>query len=191
MAILPIYSCSNPVLKQKTKQIEQVTSEIKNLVKDMFDTMRNTENGVGLAANQVGKDVALIVIDLSDTEEYENKGLNELVLINPQVIDFSEETDFYQEGCLSVPGFYEDVERPITIKLKYLDLEEQENELDCTGFLARVVQHEIDHLNGILFYERLSAFKKTLNKNKIKTILAGDYSIHYEMIEGDGSLHQN
>jgi len=191
MAILPIYNCSNPVLKQKTMQIEQINSEIKNLAMDMFDTMRNTGNGVGLAANQVGKNLALVVIDLSGVEEYDGKGMDELVLVNPQIIDFSEETNLYYEGCLSVPGFYEDVERPTEVKVKYLNLDEQEIKLDCSDFLARVVQHEIDHLNGILFYEKLSVLKRTLSKNKIKAIVAGDYSVNYEMIDANNLLHQN
>ena len=191
MAILPIYNGFNSALKQKAKPIAEITDEIQNLASDMFDTMRNTENGVGLAANQVGKDVAMIVIDLSDIEVYRNDGLGELVLINPQIIDFSAETDFYNEGCLSVPGFYEDIERPIAVTVKYMDLNGNEITRECSGFFARVVQHEIDHLNGILFYEKLTAFRKTLTKNKLRKIQSGEYEVSYNMIEADGSLHND
>jgi len=191
MSVLPIFNSFNPILKQKTKPISEITDEIKNLAKDMFDTMRNTENGVGLAANQVGKDVAMIVIDLSDVDEYKDSGIGELVLLNPQITDFSDETDFYNEGCLSSPGFYEDVERPISITLQYMDLNGETVILECKNFFARVVQHEIDHLNGILFYEKLSAFRKTLSKNKLRKIQNGDYEIHYKMIDADGNLQTN
>ena len=190
MAVLPIYNSFNPVLKQEAKPIKEITDEIEKLAKDMFDTMRNTENGVGLAANQVGKDVAMIVMDLSNVDEYKDSGLDKLVLINPQITNYSDATDFYNEGCLSVPGFYDDVERPISITLQYTDLEGKEIIQECTGFFARVVQHEIDHLNGILFYEKLTAFRRTLNKGKLRKIQAGEYEIHYDMIDAEGNLQQ-
>jgi peptide deformylase len=190
MAVLPIYNSFNPALKQQAKPIKEITNEIKNLAKDMFDTLRNTENGVGLAANQVGKDVAMIVLDLSEVDEYKESSFGELVLINPKITDFSDETDFYNEGCLSVPGFYDDLERSISITLQYTDLKGKEIIQECTGFFARVVQHEIDHLNGILFYEKLTAFRRTLNKGKLRKIQAGEYEIHYDMMDAENNLQE-
>lgn len=188
MAILPIYNCFHQVLKQKTNPIPNVTDEIKTLITDMFDTMKHTDNGVGLAANQVGKDIALFVVDLSDVDEYKEKG--ECVFINPEIIEYSDETDYYNEGCLSIPGFYEDVERPISVKIRYCDSEMNEFIEEYSGFIARVIQHEYDHLQGIMFYDRLSHFKRTLSRSKIHKIQIGNYESHYDMINADGVLHK-
>ncbi len=189
MSVLPIYNCFHPVLKQKTKAIENIDDNINQLVRDMFDTMRNTERGVGLAANQVGKDNSIIIIDVSDVDELDK--IPPLVLINPIITAYSDETGVYQEGCLSVPVLYEDVVRPDSISITYYDLNEKEIKMDATGFLARVMQHEVDHLNGILFFERLSSFRKTLAKNKLKKLQKGEYDVDYPMIDVDGKAHTN
>jgi peptide deformylase len=188
MSTIPIYNCYNPILKQLTTPITEITDEIKALINDMFDTVRATSNGVGLAANQVGKSISMFIVDLSDIEEYQDV-LNKMVFINPQIISFSEEKNFYNEGCLSVPNFYEDVERPIRIKIEYYDVEMNKIVKEYDGFLARVIQHEYDHLQGVLFFERLSAFKRTLSKNKLRNIKSGKYDIDYNMIEADGKKH--
>jgi len=184
--IIPIYNCFNPILKEKTKPITHITDEIKILINNMFDTMHNTENGVGLAANQVGNSISMFVIDVSEIEEYKN--MNKLIFINPEIISYSEETNFYNEGCLSIPTFYEDVERPISVVVKYFDIDMNKVTQEFTGFLARVVQHEYDHLQGILFFEKLSALKKTLIKNKLKKIRAGIFQVDYDMMSPEGKI---
>jgi len=184
--IIPIYNCFHPILKERTKHIDKVTDEIKTLINNMFDTLANTENGVGLAANQVGNNSSLFVINVSEVDEY--KGMDKLVFINPKIINYSEETNFYQEGCLSVPTFYEDIERPISIVIQYFDIEMTNKTAEFSGFLARVIQHEYDHLEGILFFEKLSTFKKTLSKNKLKKIKYGNIEIDYDMISPTGKF---
>ena len=184
--IIPIYNCFHPVLKEKTKPITHITDEIKSLINDMFDTMHNTGNGVGLAANQVGHSISLFVVDVSELLEYEN--MNKLIFINPEIISYSEETDLYNEGCLSVPTFYEDIERPFSVVVKYFDIEMKEVTQEFTGFLARVVQHEYDHLQGILFFEKLSMLKRTLSKNKLKKIKESNYDVDYDMMSFDGAI---
>ena len=184
--IIPIYNCFHPILKEKTKPITQISNEIKTLIDNMFETMHNTENGVGLAANQVGKSISLFVVDVSEIDEYQ--GMNKLIFINPKIVSYSEETNFYNEGCLSVPTFYEDIERPISIVVKYFDIDMNEITQEFAGFLARIVQHEYDHLEGILFFEKLSAFKKTLSKNKLKKVKSSNFYVDYDMISYDGEL---
>jgi peptide deformylase len=175
-------------MKQKATKLEAVTEEIKLLINNMFDTLQTTDNGVGLAANQVGSSVALFVIDLSDVDGYREFG--RLVFINPTIISYSEDKDFYNEGCLSVPNFYEDVERPIGITIKYQDIDMKEVTMEYSGFMARVIQHEYDHLQGILFTERMSSFKRTLSKNKLRKIHSGNYDIPYMMVEATGKMHE-
>jgi peptide deformylase len=109
-------------------------------------------------------------------------------MINPEIVEFSDEKVIEQEGCLSVPDFYEEVERPVNILVKYLDLQEKEHIDEVTGYLARVMQHEIDHLNGILFYQRLSPLKKTLSKNKLNKIKKGIILPDYPFVLPDGTL---
>jgi len=184
--IIPIYNCFHPILKEKTKPITHITDEIKSLIKDMFDTMHNTGNGVGLAANQVGHSISLFVVDVTELIEYEN--IPKLIFINPEIISYSEDTEFYNEGCLSVPTFYEDIERAITVVVKYFDIEMNEITQEFTGFLARVIQHEYDHLQGILFFEKLSMLKRTFSRNKLKKIKEGIYDVDYDMMSCEGKI---
>jgi len=107
-------------------------------------------------------------------------------MINPQIISFSEDTVDFQEGCLSIPKFYEDVSRPEAIQIKFWDLDEHENIIEADDFFARVIQHEYDHLNGILFYERLSPVRRALSKSKLRRIEKGDYEADYPMILPSG-----
>jgi peptide deformylase len=185
MAIIPIYNCYHPILKVAAEHIEEVTPDIKTLVANMFETLATTENGVGLAANQVGKAIALFIIDLEGVKEYENKQ-QKYVFINPDILWESDATNSYNEGCLSVPTLYEDVERPASIEIKYQDIDMHEHTQKFDGFLARVIQHEYDHLDGVLFFERISSFKRTLAKNRLRHIKAGDYETEYPMIQADG-----
>ncbi len=188
MAVLPVYNCFHPVLKKKTEEVTEINSETEKLVKDMFETMYLSE-GIGLAANQVGISKSIITIDTSGGNlEEAKKHPPPIAMINP-VIEFSSDTDNeYNEGCLSVPTFYEKVIRPEHIQVRFWDLDQKEQVLEADGILARVMQHEIDHLNGVLFFERLTPIRRTLAKNKLKNIKKGKVKPKYDMIMPDGSL---
>lgn len=184
MAVLPIYNCYHPILKEKTKSVEQINGEIKQLVDDMFETMYDTGNGVGLAANQVGVSKSLFIVDISTNEKAETP----IVMINPIITSFSDDMVEDKEGCLSVPDLYEKVLRPNAIEVTYFDINGKEIQLAAEGFLARVIQHEYDHLNGILFYEKISQLRKTLAKNKLKKIEKGITLPEYKMVMPDGTI---
>jgi peptide deformylase len=169
MALLPITLVGDKILRHKTKKLPDVDIETVELIKNMFDTMRNA-NGIGLAANQVGSDKSIIVIDVSVIEEYEH--IKPMVFINPEIIFRSEEKITMEEGCLSIPDIRCEIERPKDIVLKYWDTEMKEQKLEASGLLARVTQHEYDHLNGILFTDLIDQMeKKKLRKplNRIRT----------------------
>ncbi|MDQ1266348.1 MAG: peptide deformylase [Bacteroidota bacterium] len=150
----------------------------------MFETMYKAD-GIGLAANQVGISKSLIVIDTSGAEgaKYSDPPI---VMINPVIESFSDDEIDFPEGCLSVPKFYEKVIRPIQIQVRYYDLEMKEYVFEADEMLSRVMQHEIDHLNGVLFYEKLTPVRRALAKNKLKKIKRGDTIPFYPMIGPDG-----
>lgn len=185
MAVKPVYNCFHPVLKEHTAEVEEFDQSVKNIVDDLYDTMYNISNGVGLAANQIGEKRSVIVIDTSVGDE--NAAPQPITLINPEILFFSDEDDEYEEGCLSVPTFFEKVLRPKAIQIKYLDLDMKEHNREVEGFLARVMQHEVDHLNGKLFFERLTPLRRTLSKNKLRKIRKGELLLDYPMILPDGS----
>ena len=189
MSILPIYNCFHPILKIKTEPVKEINDDIKNLIADMFETMDNTGNGVGLAANQVGKSLSIFVINVSELEEYPD--ITPFACINPEILEYSNDTVTISEGCLSSPELYQDIERPNSIKIKYYDHEMNEIVKTFDGFLARVLQHEYDHLQGILFFEKLSNFKQTLIKNKLNKIKNSKYDIDYNMINYNGTLKKS
>ena len=175
--ILPIYTYDQPVLRSQTQPITDDTAELQHLIDDMFATMRNA-NGIGLAANQIGKSLALTVIDLSDFEEY--RDLEPLVLINPKIIGTDGESVF-EEGCLSLPGIREEVVRPDTIGIRFLDRYLREVEMDADKLLARVIQHEVDHLHGKYFIDYLSPFKLSLLKGKLGKMKKGEMEADYPL----------
>lgn len=188
MAFLPVYNCYHPVLKKKTEKIKEINGEIDKLVRDMFETMYNAE-GIGLAANQVGISKSLIIIDTSAGNiDEQKKHPPPMAMINPVIESFSDEEIEFNEGCLSIPKFYEKVWRPSQIQVKYWDLDMKEHVLEVDNLLARVIQHEIDHLNGILFFEKLTPIRRTLARNKLKNIKNGKVKPDYKMILSDGSL---
>jgi peptide deformylase len=159
MALREIVIFPDPILRKTAAKIGGVTDEIVALSQDMLETMR-LANGAGLAANQVGVGVRLIVID-----EHVNKENHPIVLINPEII-VAEAEETVEEGCLSVPKFYEFVKRPKRVKVRAVDLKEEVIEIECEDQLARALQHEIDHLNGVLFIDHLSPIKKEFFKKK-------------------------
>jgi len=169
--ILPIYLYNHPVLRERAHPITATNDEIISLAENMFETMRNA-NGIGLAANQVGKSLALIVVDISDMED--SDALPPLTLLNPHIIAVSNDTSEYEEGCLSVPGIREIVVRPAAVTVEYDDLELRHHRVEAEGLFARVLQHEIDHLNGVYFFDRIAPMRRTLLKNKLKKLERGN-----------------
>lgn len=180
MAILPINVYGDQILRNKTIDVEKVDDELIANIADMFETMRRAD-GVGLAANQVGLNKSLFVIDLTPVEGYENS--KPMVFINPKIKLLSEETDVYEEGCLSLPLIRADVIRPAELKIEYLDPDENLQELDADEFLARVIQHEFDHLIGKMIPDNISGeVKKTLQKDLLR-IMKRQVDINYEITE--------
>ena len=150
MAIRPLVVLPDPRLRLKSEPVGAVSDEIRALAQDMLDTMYDAP-GVGLAAIQIGVPRRVITMDVSKSETERNP----LVLINPEVVWASEETRVYEEGCLSIPEYYEEVERPERVRFRYTTLEGETVEADADGLMATCVQHEIDHLDGILFTDRI------------------------------------
>jgi len=152
----------DPILRKKCETLEKVDTDTKKLMDDMLETMYSAP-GIGLAAVQVGILKRLIVIDISKAEEKKNP----LFLINPKIIHQSKKTSVYEEGCLSIPGQFAEIERPAECTVKYIDYHGKEKELKADGLLATCVQHEVDHLNGILFIDYLSKLKKDMIIKKL------------------------
>ncbi|MEM8812122.1 MAG: peptide deformylase [Pseudomonadota bacterium] len=155
MAVRPIICIPDPVLKKVSEPIETIDSEVQTLLDDMLETMYEAP-GIGLAAVQIGITRRIAVVDCAKEEEPKNP----IFLINPEIVWSSEEKAVYQEGCLSIPEYYEDVERPAQVRVRHLDRDGKIQEFDADGLLATCVQHEIDHLNGVLFIDYLSRLKR-------------------------------
>ncbi len=164
MAIRKIITPPNPLLRQPSLKVAEVDDNIRQLIRDMFDTMYDAP-GIGLAAVQVGEPLAVIVMDTANREEGEEP--RPLALINPEVVWASEQKATWQEGCLSVPDIYDEVERPAEVRVRYLDENGQEQERHFTGLDAICVQHEIDHTKGILFIDYLSRLKRERYLKKV------------------------
>ena len=152
----------DPILRKKSENLEKVDNELRLLLDDMLETMY-TAPGIGLAAVQVGILKRLIVIDISKNKEKKNP----IFLINPEIIFKSKNTSIYEEGCLSLPGHFAEIERPEECHIKYIDYEGKKKEMKANGLLATCVQHEIDHLNGKLFIDYLSKLKKDMIIKKL------------------------
>lgn len=162
MAILPVTMYGDKILRKKVNNVKEIDNDTIELITNMFDTMHNA-NGIGLAANQVGVDKSILIIDISQVEGYEDK--KPIVFINPDIIKYSEDKVIIEEGCLSIPDLRAEVERPEAITIKYQDTDLKEQELEANDLLARVIQHEYDHLRGILFPDLVSdELKKKLKK---------------------------
>lgn len=161
MAILTILEFPDPRLRTIAQPVDLVDDELRTLIDDMFETMYEAP-GIGLAATQVNVHKRVVVMDLSEDKS------EPMVFINPELEVLCDETDKYQEGCLSVPGFYEDVDRPLKVKVNALDREGKPFELIAEGLLAVCIQHECDHLNGKLFVDYLSNLKRDRIKKKLE-----------------------
>jgi len=166
MSILPITIYGDKILRKKVDPVTQIDDKTIELIRFMFDTMRNA-NGIGLAANQVGINKSIFVVDISPVENYEK--YKPITMINPRIVNKSDETSSFEEGCLSIPDIRAEVIRPKEITIKYQDINLEEQQIDADELYARVIQHEYDHLKGILFTDLISdelkkLFKKSLNK---------------------------
>jgi peptide deformylase len=175
--IYPIVALGNPVLKERASEIELNHPELKTLINDMFETMYNA-SGVGLAAPQIGKSIRLFVIDAEPMDEEKLKGAK-MVFINPLRVEEEGEPWPYEEGCLSIPGIREAVKRPEKITIQYHDETGNSHKRTFEGMLARVIQHEYDHLEGKLFIDYLSPFRKKLIQNKLNDILKAKAKAEY------------
>jgi peptide deformylase len=164
MAILPVLVAPDPRLKIKAKPVARVDARVRRLMDDMLETMYEAP-GIGLAAPQVGRAERVIVIDVTHADEGEEK--QPLRLANPEILWLSEERATYNEGCLSLPEHYADVERPAGIRLRYIDHENEIREMEAKGLLATVIQHEMDHLDGVLFVDHISALKRDIILRKL------------------------
>ena len=188
MSVLPIYTYGALVLRKKAKPVAAVDDTIIQLAVDMVDTMHHA-NGIGLAATQVGKMHRVIVIDISDVEEPDDTPENEkvpdqlkrLTLINPQVLD-QEGSWSMEEGCLSIPDVRDEVERAMNILVRFKDSEFRDVELKVCGLLGRVILHEIDHLNGVLFLDHLPATKRKSHSKMLKQIQRGEFEVNYPVV---------
>ena len=185
--ILPIIGYGNPILKITSKDINNSYPNLKQLINDMYETMYNA-NGVGLAAPQIGKSIRLFIIDTApflNIDENEIEGIKvesiKQTFINPVIIQESGDSWSFEEGCLSIPHIREDVKRKSDINIEFYDENFTLNKKSFSGIVARVIQHEYDHIQGILFTDKLTSFKKRLLKNKLNNIEKGNIDIDYLM----------
>jgi len=176
--IYPIVAYGDPVLRRKARNIKKDELDLEPLVKDMFETMYSA-HGVGLACPQIGKPLRMFVVDGEPMDEEMTDFKR--VFINPVILDSHGELWPFEEGCLSIPGIREDVMREPDISIRYLDQLWQEQEEHLSGLRARIVQHEYDHIEGVLFTDHLSSFKKRILKGKLASISKGKVDIDYKM----------
>lgn len=178
--ILPIYTFGQPVLRQVAEDIPADMPGLKELIQDMFETLTESE-GVGLAAPQIGKAIRVVVIDLDvlSDELPEYKDFRK-AYINPHILEYDDSNvETMEEGCLSLPAIHENVTRPTRIRVKFLDAELREHDEWVDGYLARVMQHEFDHLDGKMFIDRISPLRKQLIKGKLRALLQGRFRCGY------------
>ncbi len=183
MAILPIVTYDDELLETETDPVSENSEELQKLIDDMFETMYNAD-GVGLAAPQVGKLVRVFVADadpMLEQSEQDSPGFGPLTMINPEIIETDEKEVEMEEGCLSIPGVNAKVTRPDKIRVRYLDRDFNEQELELDGWLSRVVQHEKDHLDGVLFLDYLSFFKQKMLSTKLNEIVRGEKETEYPL----------
>jgi peptide deformylase len=179
-AILPIYTYGNAVLRKEAEDISPDYPDLNSLIDNMFETMYNAE-GVGLAAPQIGLDIRLFVIHVKADEENPELTDFKIVMINPEMLETSNETQTEEEGCLSVPGIHENVSRAKKIKISYLDTNFNEQIEEFEDFRARVIQHEYDHLEGKFFTDKINPLRRQLLKSKLSNIAKGKASAKYRI----------
>ncbi len=179
--LLPIYIYGQPVLRKEAQDITPDYPELTQLIGDMWETLAASE-GIGLAAPQIGRDIRLVLIDLDplaeDMPQY--KGFKQ-VYINAHIVEYDDsKTESLEEGCLSLPAIHEKVTRPTRIRVQWMDEQFQPHDEWVDGYLARVMQHEFDHLDGKMFVDRVSALRRQLIKSKLKALTQGRYRCGYK-----------
>ena len=180
--ILPIYTYGQPVLRKEAQDITADYPELKKFIEDMWETLAESE-GIGLAAPQVGRDVRVVVIDLDvlseDLPEYKDF---RKAYINAHILEYDDtEKDSSEEGCLSLPAIHEKVVRPTRIHVKYMDEDFQEHDEWIDGYLARVLQHEVDHLEGEVFTDHLKGLRRQMIKSSLNDLVKGRFSCSYKV----------
>ncbi|TPL06793.1 peptide deformylase [Mesorhizobium sp. B2-4-14] len=165
MPIKPLIILPDPILRQVSKPVERVDAPLQKLADDMLATMYDAP-GIGLAAIQVGEPLRMLVIDLAKEDETPAPH----VFINPEILDSADQRSVYEEGCLSIPDYYAEVERPASVRVKYLDRDGKLQEIEAEGLMATCLQHEIDHLNGVLFIDHISKLKRDMVVKKFKKL---------------------
>lgn len=179
--ILPIYIYGQPVLRQVAQDVELNQEEIAPLLDKMYQTLDSSQ-GIGLAAPQIGKSIRVVVIDLRVlADEFPEYRDYRHAFINAHILEYSEETDSMEEGCLSLPGISEEVVRSKRIRVVYYDENFEKHEEWVDGYLARVMQHEFDHLDGKLFTDRISAFRRSMLKSKFSAFVKGKVRCSYKV----------
>jgi peptide deformylase len=175
-----VYIYGSPVLRKVAQNITPDYPELDKLINDMYETMSNSD-GIGLAAPQIGLSIRLFVVDGTPLAE-DDPTLKDFkkVFINAQIVERFGEKTIYNEGCLSLPGLHEDVERESKIRIRYVDQNFKEHEEEYEGMAARIIQHEYDHLDGILFTDRVSPIRKQLLRSKLNAIAKGKFSASYK-----------
>jgi peptide deformylase len=181
MAILPIVTYNNPILREKAQPVEEFTDEISKLITDMLETMYNSD-GVGLAAPQIGKSLRIFVMDADGMLEEEEEQPGPLVFINPEIVEKKGKKVPMDEGCLSIPEVSDKVVRPEEVVVNYKDENFEDQTIEADGWIARVIQHEYDHLEGVLFIDYLSAFRKRMHKSDLKAIDNGLKEVKYPVV---------
>lgn len=180
--ILPVYTLGQPVLRKVAEDIPLDYPGLQQLIADMFETCAASD-GIGLAAPQIGKAIRVVVIDLDVLSEHfpEYKGFRH-AFINGHILELDDtETETMEEGCLSLPGIHENVTRPTRIHVKYLDENLEEHDEWVSGYLARVIQHEFDHIEGKVFTDRISVFRKQMIAKKMKALISGNFNCRYKV----------
>ncbi len=177
--VLPIVVYGSPALRAENKEIDAEYPDVKKLVADMFETLQAAD-GVGLAAPQIGRNIRLFIVDATPWAD-DDPSLADFrrTFINPEIYESSTKEEYYNEGCLSLPGLHEDVSRPVAIRMRYLDENFEPRDEEFTGRPARVIQHEYDHLEGRVFTDRLSPLRRTLLKGKLTGFTKGKYKASY------------
>lgn len=165
MTIKPLIILPDPILRLVSKPVERVDDSLRKFAGDMLDTMYDAP-GIGLAAIQVGEPLRMLVIDLAK----EGEEPAPQVFINPEILESSDDRSVYEEGCLSIPDYYAEVERPASVRVKYLDRDGKAQEIAAEGLLATCLQHEIDHLNGVLFIDHISKLKRDMVVKKFRKL---------------------
>lgn len=165
MTIKPLILLPDPLLREVSRPVERVDDGLRKFAGDMLETMYDAP-GIGLAAIQVGEPIRLLVIDLAK----EGEAPTPHVFVNPEILERSEERSVYEEGCLSIPDYYAEVERPASVRVRYLDRDGKEQEMAAEGLMATCLQHEIDHLDGVLFIDHISKLKRDMVVKKFKKL---------------------